>query len=511
MVILMGWEILDPIIAILPDVKRPVQRPPLKTRLMWVGIALTIFFILSVVTPVGLLTPARLAEIQQTDPAKYLILKEQYSSILQRVAFLENVQTILASRMGTLGTLGIGPIVMASIILQLLVGAEIIQMDKKRYMAATKVGAILFAFFEAFVYVASGFLPIEPTGISLLPIPGLSHIFDTNALLVMFQIAMGSIILLFLDEVVSKWGIGSGIGLFIVGGVSQTVVYRAISPSVGSIPAFINTLINEGTLSFDLIGPLIATIIVFLIVVYGEGMRIEIPLTLGRISGVGGRFPLKLFYVSNIPVILAAALFANIQLFANVLYGMGLPWLGRFGPNGQPLPDLVLSLDPSQFTIPIAWVVRAPYGVLSGWTALYQNFINPAQTVFGFIPLALVHLVLYLIFMIAACIMFGMFWVETTGMGPKQVARQLQSAGLAIPGFRRDPRVIERVLERYIPMVTILGSAAVGGLAALADLTGAYGTGTGILLSVGILYRLYEELMAAQLAELHPALKSFLG
>ncbi len=506
----MGWEILDPIIAILPDVKRPVQRPQLKTRLMWVGIALVIFFILSSIPPIGMLTPGRLAAIQKTNPSKYALLQSQYQGVLQRVAFLENVQTILASRLGTLGTLGIGPIVMSSIILQLLVGAELLQMDRRRYMAATKIGSILFAFFEAFVYVASGFLPIEPTGISLLPIGGLSHIFDINAILVMLQIALGSIVLMYLDEVVSKWGIGSGIGLFIVGGVSEVVMYRSLSPSSGSLISFFNTLVNEGTLSLDIIGPLIATIVVFLIVVYGEGMRIEIPLTLGRISGVGGRFPIKFFYVSNIPVILAAALFANVQLFASAMANAGLPWLGQFSANGQPLPNTVLSLDPSKFSIPLAWAVRAPYGVLSGWTALNQYFLNPAQTVFG-IPLELIHLLLYVGFMVGASIIFGIFWVETTGMGPKHVAKQLQSAGMAIPGFRRDPRVIERVLERYIPVVTILGSGAVGGLAALADLTGAYGTGTGILLSVGILYRLYEELMAAQISELHPALKSFLG
>ncbi len=508
----MGWEILDPIIAILPDVKRPVRRPELKTRLMWVAIALTIFFLLSAVSPIGLLTPARLAKIQTTDPAKYAVLQQQYAQVLQRVAFLENVQTVLASRLGSLGTLGIGPIVMASIILQLLVGAEILQMDKRRYMAATKVGGILFAFFEAFVYVASGFLPVEPTGISLLPIPGIAHIFDINAILVMIQIALGSVILLFLDEVVSKWGIGSGIGLFIVGGVSQTIMYRSLSPTTGSVVIFLNNLINQGVVSMDIIMPLLATIAVFLIVVYGEGMRIEIPLTLGRISGAaGGRFPIKLFYVSNIPVILSSALFANVQLFASALANAGYPWLGRFGANGMPLPDLVLSLNPHEFSIPLAWAVRAPYGVISGWTAINQYFLNPAQTLFGVIPIELIHIILYLSAMIVSCAIFGMFWVETTGMGPKQVARQLQSAGLAIPGFRRDPRVIERVLERYIPTVTIIGSIAVGVLAALANLTGAYGTGTGILLSVGILYRLYEELMAAQLTELHPALKQFLG
>ena len=95
-------------------------------------------------------------------------------------------------------------------------------------------------------------------------------------------------------------------------------------------------------------------------------------------------------------------------------------------------------------------------------------------------------------------------------MSARDVARQLQQVGLHVPGFRRDPRVIERVLERYIPTVTVLGSLAVGFLAVLADLTGALGTGTGILLTVGILYRLYEELASEQVAEMMPALKKFM-
>jgi preprotein translocase subunit SecY len=113
--------------------------------------------------------------------------------------------------------------------------------------------------------------------------------------------------------------------------------------------------------------------------------------------------------------------------------------------------------------------------------------------------------------MVVFCIVFGKFWVEMSGMGPKQVASQLQNVGLHVPGFRRDPRVIEMVLERYIPMITLLGSAAVGGLAVLADLTGALGTGTGILLTVGILYRMYEELAAQQAFEVMPALKAIFG
>ena len=240
-------------------------------------------------------------------------------------------------------------------------------------------------------------------------------------------------------------------------------------------------------------------------------MRIEIPLTLGRIRGVGGRYPLKFLYVSNLPVILAAALFANVVLFASVFNNLGYPILGTFGENGMPLPKFSISTDPHNISIPIAWMVRAPYGILGSGSAIQQYILDPAVRVLGLIPLELIHLVVYAILLMGTCVIFGKFWVETTGMDASAVAEQLQSVGFSVPGFRRDKRVIERVLERYIPMITILGSLAVGALAAGADVTGALGTGTGILLSVGILYRLYEQLASSQLMEMYPGLKGFFG
>jgi len=108
-------------------------------------------------------------------------------------------------------------------------------------------------------------------------------------------------------------------------------------------------------------------------------------------------------------------------------------------------------------------------------------------------------------------VLFGKFWVETTGLGADRVAEQIQKGGMQIPGFRRDQRVVERVLNRYIPQITIISSLSVGLLAVGADLLGAMGSGTGILLTVGILYRLYEEIEKEQMADMHPAFRKFMG
>jgi preprotein translocase subunit SecY len=70
---------------------------------------------------------------------------------------------------------------------------------------------------------------------------------------------------------------------------------------------------------------------------------------------------------------------------------------------------------------------------------------------------------------------------------------------------------LEKVLDRYIPPITLMGGIFVGLLAAFADFTGALGTGTGILLTVGIVYRMYEELAKEQMGEMMPAFRQFLG
>jgi len=117
----------------------------------------------------------------------------------------------------------------------------------------------------------------------------------------------------------------------------------------------------------------------------------------------------------------------------------------------------------------------------------------------------------YTVVFVIICVIFGKFWVEVGGQGSENIASQLQSSGMSIPGFRRDERVLVNVLNRYIPTIVTLGSIVVALLAVLADITGAIGTGTGILLTVGIIYRFYEQLAKDQLFESGNFLKQMLG
>ncbi len=453
-------DLLQPIYTRLPEIKPPEVAPPLKKKLMWSGLALLIFFIMGEITVFGL------------DSAKS--------------GALVQLQQLLASNVGTLITAGIGPIVLASIILQLLVGGKIINIDlsnpadKARFSAMQKLFAIFLCFFEAAVYVFSGFLT-----------PKTGFFFP-----VILQVAFGSIVLLYLDEVVSKYGIGSGIGLFIAAGVSQTILWRIFHPPIpnvdpagGILSQFINSL-SVGA-DFILLLPILFTLIVFFVVVYAEGMHVNIPITMGR-RGTGGRFPVKLLYVSNIPVILAIALFANIQLWAAMT--PNIPVVGKVLGG---IFELVATYTTSQF-------------------GLFEDLLRSIGAN-GFIPgiAAMMPLIgqalIYIVILVIVCIIFGKFWVDMAGQGPVAVSEQLQKSGMYIPGFRRDRRIIQKILERYIPPITIIGSAFVGLLAGLADLTGALGSGTGILLTVGIVYRLYEELAREQIMESNVLLRKIMG
>ncbi|UCH71725.1 MAG: preprotein translocase subunit SecY, partial [Thermoplasmatales archaeon] len=357
-------------------------------------------------------------------------------------------------------------------------------------------------------------------------------------LIIVIQLCMGAFLVFFMDELISKWGIGSGISLFIAAGVSQAIFTGLFSwlpvqgseialsvsnPPGGVIPGTfyltsqmsLAEIVNGGYQAIfmgapnigyeNAIVPLLGTIVIFFIVVYAESSRIELPLAHGRVRGARGRYPIRLIYASNIPVILMAALLANINMFAMLLYRAGtkIPllggqwWIGKY--------DLTVSTQPMAGG---AWYLSSPGGI-NGWLVpiLAGGYGGHASWQFA------LRVIIYLSVMIFGAILFAKFWIETTDMGPSAVARQIQSSGMQIPGFRRDPRVLRKVLERYIPVVTVIGGAAVGALAGFADCVGTIGkaSGTGVLLTVGIIIRLYEDIAKEQAMEMHPVLRGFFG
>ncbi|MBI1970690.1 preprotein translocase subunit SecY, partial [Candidatus Woesearchaeota archaeon] len=178
------------------------------------------------------------------------------------------------------------------------------------------------------------------------------------------------------------------------------------------------------------------------------------------------------------------ALLANIQLWARLLQNWGHPWLGTFSSQGSPITGVVSWVNPPN---------------------IFEKLIKSSLS-FGDFGIAL----FYMAVMIGGCVIFSIFWVQTSGMDAKSQARQMMASGLQIPGFRRDPRIMERLLERYIGPLTVMGGATIGFLSALADLSGSLVQGTSLMLTVMIIYRLYEEIAKQHMYDMHPMMRKFM-
>jgi len=464
------------IISNLPEVEGPTQKMlSFKEKLKWTGIVLVIFFVLGLMPLFGLGINA-----------------------LQR---FETLSIILGAEFGSLISLGIGPIVTASIVLQLLNGSGIWKFDlttpdgKKSFQGTQKFLSLFFIVFESAIYVfLGGLAPAEQ-------FRGTGFYFQLQLILI-FQLFLGGLLILFLDEVVSKWGFGSGISLFIAAGVSKSLFIQAfnwlpgpsglagVTYASGAVPAFFQSLVNgDVTTALIMISAVISTILVFVIAVYAQAMKVEIPLSFGIVRGHGIRWPLSFIYTSNIPVILVAALIANFQLWGRLLQNVGYPFLGNFSAStGQPISGFVYWLQGPD---------------------IVRNVIQQHSLLIGLSPY--LQALVYMLFFILGSVMFSIFWVQTAGMDARSQAKQMISSGLQIPGFRKDERVLERLLNRYIWPLTIMGGITVGFLAALADLTGALSSGTGILLTVMIVYRLYEDIARQHMMDMNPMLRRFMG
>jgi preprotein translocase subunit SecY len=493
---------IEPFLKRLPAVKRPEKHVHFRRKLMWTVAILVLYFILANISVFGL------SKSSQDIFSAY--------------------RAILAGASGSIILLGIGPIVTASIVLQLLVGAEVLPLDT----TDPKDQAIFQGLQKLLVFVMIILETLPQMYGMLIPDTTLAATLgvDTGVIsaIIFIQVVIGGVLILYMDEIVSKWGIGSGVSLFIVAGVAQALVGGILNwnpPAMGqplgasvsgigyndpvgiifkwqylltSIPQS-QLLSTDGILMMLTRGDvfaLIATIAIFLIVVYVESTRIEIPLSHAAVRGARGKFPVKLIYASVLPMILVRVVQANIQMIGSFLYARGITILGTYNQYGTPQPPgLMFFLNPIH-----SWndwlppFVTSAYPGISTWAILLHLFVD------AFI-------------LVGGGILFAIFWVETTGMGSTRVAKQIQKSGMQIPGFRRNEQVIEKVVARYIPKVTVIGGAFIGVLTLFASMFGLIGGvgGTGMLLAVSIIYQLYEKVASEQLMEMHPLIRKFLG
>jgi len=464
-------NLVRPIMFVMPEVSSPEHKIPFKEKIMWTLITLFIFLVCCQIPLYGIKSSS------SSDPFYWM-------------------RVILASNRGTLMELGISPIVTSGLVMQLLAGSKIIDVDQSvkedraLFQGAQKLFGMVITIGEAVAYVLSGMYgDIKDLGAG-------------NAVLIIMQLFFAGVIVIILDELLQKgYGLGSGISLFIATNICENIIWKAFSPTTinagrgtefeGAIIALFHLLITrtdkvralkEAFYRQNLPNctNLLATVLVFIVVIYFQGFRVDLPLKYQKYRGQQGSYPIKLFYTSNIPIILQTALVSNLYFFSQLLYkrfssNFLVQLLGRWqdvdGPGGGVQSIAVGGL---------AYYVSPP-------SSLSEILTDPFHALF------------YLTFILGACALFSKTWIEVSGSSPKDVAKQLHDQGMIMKGFR-DKSVIV-VLKRYIPIAAAFGGMCIGALTVVADFMGAIGSGTGILLAVTIIFQYFEMFVKEQAKE----------
>jgi len=455
-------DVIKPFMAIIPEVQQAATKVPFKERVLWTSVTLFIYLVCCQIPLYG---------IRSTDSSDPF-----YWS-----------RVILASNRGTLMELGISPIVTSGLVMQLLAGAKLISVDQGNkddralFNGAQKLVGIVITIGQGTAYVLSGMYG------------DLSQLGVGNAFFIVLQLLFAGIIVILLDELLQKGhGLGSGISLFIATNICETIIWKAFSPQTtnqgrgsefeGAIIALFHLLITredkvralrEAFYRHNLpnITNLLATLLVFAVVIFFQGFRVDIPIKSSRARGVNQTYPIKLFYTSNIPIILQTALVSNMYFISQMLFRQ-FPTnfiIGLFGKWRE-----IAGFGGQTQAVPIGGIVY---------------YISPPTNLTDLISDPL-HTVIYLTFILGTCAFFSKTWIEVSGSSAKDVARQLKEQQMVIKGHRESST--EKTLNRYIPTAAAFGGLCIGALSVMADFLGAIGSGTGILLAVSIIYQYFE-------------------
>lgn len=329
------------------------------------------------------------------------------------------LRVILASNKGTLMELGISPVITSSMIMQLLAGAKLIDVnmnskqDRDLFQASQKLFAIIITLGEALAYLLSGMYG------------NVSEIGLVNSVLIILQLSIAGIIVILLDELLQKgYGLGSGISLFIATNICEIILWKSFSPITiktengaefeGAVIALFHFLLTKPNKLLAIqqafyranapnISNLLATILVVLVVIYFQGFRVELTLRNRKVRGFTQPFPIKLFYTSNIPIILQTAFVSNLYFLSQVLHrkfkgNFFVSFLGKwqeFDMAGH----------------------SAPVGGLAYYISPPRDWFDIQRDPF--------HALFYCTFVMGSCAFFSRIWIDVSGSAPRDVVANL--------------------------------------------------------------------------------------
>ncbi|KRH94507.1 Transport protein Sec61, alpha subunit [Pseudoloma neurophilia] len=459
-------SLLKPFVPFLPEIQKPSRDINFQEKFVWTGVALLIYLVSSQVPLFGILNN------NSADPFYWM-------------------RMMMASNRGTLMDLGISPVVTSSMIMQMLTSTEIIKINHKiredavLSEACSKLLAILLTIGQSIAQVYTGFYgPVEKLGIQV-------------SILLIIQLFFSGIIVILLDELLQKgFGLGSGINLFIATNVCESIIWKSFSPKMhstargvefeGSIIALFHLLIirknklhalyeaffrenlpNLLTLSY--------TILIFCMVIYVHGIRLNLKTESLQVKGQQGNYPIKLLYSSTMPIIVQSYIISHTSTISRFLYN-------RFPEN-----FLVQLLG--------SWSMRKD-GRMFPESGIC-SFLFPPDSITDYFKRPLQSLIYTFIILITSALL-SRAWIDMTQNNQHDVARALLSKRVTIKGVTE--RNLASKLGEYIPSAAFLGGLVIGFIVMLSNIMDTIGSGTNIFLAVSIVWQ-YCELFNKEAAQ----------
>ena len=464
----MGFDLLKlcaPILQLMPNVPKPHSKVPLKKRLVYTAAALGLYLVCTLMPLYGV------KRIAGGDPMYHLRL-------------------LTASSKFTLMELGISPIVSSSMILQMISGFGILKRDNSDpesvalFEAAQKLVGLLMTAFQAISAVVTN------------QYGSVAEVGKFGCVAIVVQLILAGVVVILLDELLQNgYGIGSGISLFIATNICTNIVWQIFSfhsanygrgiEYEGALIALFHLLIvrkdklralREAMFRSHLpnIANVFSTVLIFSAVIFFEHIKINIGLQTTMNRQQPQPFEIKLFYTSNTPIIVQSTVVQQLCSFSKII--------ANHWPDSLVTRILGVWQSPEQglddsYAIPVsglAYYLQAPRDVR-------QTITDP------------LHTIIYLIISLSTAGLIAYYYINIGGQSAQDVARNLKQQHLTIVGRRDDEKAIVKLLNKYIPTTAALGGILTALLSFIADFIGAFGSGTGIILAVSIIYQFSEE------------------
>ncbi|KAJ3208981.1 translocon subunit [Dinochytrium kinnereticum] len=383
------------------------------------------------------------------------------------------MRMILGSSRGTLMELGVSPIVTSAMVLQLLAGAGVVDVDfgvrdeRALFGDVQKLFALIIAVAQASILVLSGIYG-EP-----------SEIGAGICAAIIGQLLGATVVTVLLDELLQKgYGLGSGIALFSGVKISEGIVWKSLSPVFiltakgreyeGALMNLFSLLftrkdkflaLKEAVFRSTLpnVAGVVATLLVFAAMAYLQTVRYEIRVSSNRVRGQGGNYPIKLLHTGTMPVLLVTAVVSNVY-FVSQSYDGGRQ---QFASGG------------------LVYYISPPHSLTSALSD----------------PL---HLIVYTALMLSSCAYISKYWMEVSGTTARDVAKIFQDQQLSIQGHRDSNA--KNQLAKIISPVAVLGALTVAALAVAAEVAGAVGGGVGVVVVISSIFG-YVEIFAREQQE----------